>query len=79
MIKGLPQIISAGIQLITGLGKAMLEAIPNALSGAWEGIKSGFSSMWDQITGKSSTSTAKVSADATAMALNVGTQTNSYG
>ncbi len=31
--------------------------------------------MWDQITGKSSTSTAKVSADATAMALNVGTQT----
>ncbi|MGO5981561.1 hypothetical protein ACTQL5_09925, partial [Streptococcus pyogenes] len=71
----LPQIISAGIQLIMGLGKAMLGAIPNALSGVWEGIKSGFSSMWDQITGKSSTSTAKVSADATVMAMNVGMQT----
>ena len=57
--KNIPQILAAGVQLIAGLGQAMLEAIPNALKGVWDGIKNGFSSLWDTITGKSSSSKEK--------------------
>ncbi|MDS1161646.1 tape measure protein [Streptococcus suis] len=71
LITGLPQIVQAGWNLITGLGSAMLEAIPSALNGVWEGIKNGFTSAFDWITGKSSESNAKVSADTTMTASTV--------
>jgi tape measure domain-containing protein len=48
----LPEIWTAGWEIIKALGRGLLEAIPNILTGAWEGIKSGFGSMWDWITGK---------------------------
>lgn len=63
LITGLPTIAQAGWDLITGLGAKMLEAIPAALEGVWNGIKEGFSSAFDWITGKSSESNAKVKAD----------------
>ena len=53
----IPDLLVAGGQLILALGQGMLEAIPNVLTGAWDGIKSGFSSMWDFVTGKGSEGT----------------------
>ena len=67
IIQNIPQILVAGVQLIVGLGKAMIEAIPKALKGVWDGIKNGFSSLWDSITGKSNSSKEKIKADTTEM------------
>ncbi|NQP65410.1 hypothetical protein HO908_07700 [Streptococcus suis] len=75
LIQGLPQIIVAGIQLIIGLGQAMLEAIPQALTGVWEGIKNGFTSAFDWITGKSKESNSQVTADTSMTAATVSAKT----
>lgn len=48
----LPEIWNMGWNMIVELGKGLMEAIPNILSSAWEGIKSGFDSMWNWVTGK---------------------------
>ncbi|MGF2158845.1 phage tail tape measure protein [Enterococcus avium] len=72
IIQMLPQIAMAGLQIITSLASAILEAIPNVLQGAWDGIKNGFSNLWDTITGKSKETSTKVSNDATSTSNTMG-------
>lgn len=75
IVQMLPNIVSAGWQIITSLANAILEAIPNVLQGAWDGIKNGFSNLWDTITGKSTETSTKVSNDAVNTSV---TMANSY-
>ena len=72
IIQMLPQIAMAGLQIITSLASAILEAIPNVLQGAWDGIKNGFSNLWNTITGKSGETSTKVSNDATTTSNSMG-------
>ncbi|MDT2463265.1 phage tail tape measure protein [Enterococcus avium] len=72
IIQMLPQIAMAGLQIITSLASAILEAIPNVLQGAWDGIKNGFSNLWNTITGKSGETSTKVSNDATTTSNTMG-------
>nr|DAF13388.1 MAG TPA: minor tail protein [Caudoviricetes sp.] len=72
IIQMLPQIAMAGLQIITSLASAILEAIPNVLQGAWDGIKNGFSNLWNTITGKSKETSTNVSNDATSTSNSMG-------
>ncbi|MBO1141754.1 phage tail tape measure protein [Enterococcus avium] len=72
IIQMLPQIAMAGLQIITSLASAILEAIPNVLQRAWDGIKNGFSNLWNTITGKSGETSTKVSNDATTTSNSMG-------
>lgn len=72
VVQMLPQIVAAGLQIIVSLASAILQAIPNVLQGAWDGIKNGFSNLWDTITGKSKETSSKVATDSTTTANSMG-------
>lgn len=76
VVQMLPQIAQAGWNIITSLAGAVLDAIPKVLQGAWDGIKNGFSNLWNTITGKSSETSSKVASDASTTAASM---TSSYG
>lgn len=72
IIQMLPDIAMAGLQIIVSLASAILEAIPNVLQGAWDGIKNGFSNLWNTLTGKSGETSTKLTTDATTTANGMG-------
>lgn len=76
LISNLPAIAQAGFELIVGLGSAMLEAIPAALSAVWDGIKTGFSNVWDWVTGKNKEGGAETKATLDDVSNHVNTTTS---
>ena len=67
IVQMLPSIVTSGWEIIKSLASGIIEAIPNVLTGVIDGIKGVFSNLWDFITGKSSASTAEITASVTEM------------
>lgn len=72
IITNLPEIIQAGWDIIKALALGILEAIPAVLTAAWDGVRNGFSNLWDMLTGKSSETSASLEADASAATTAIG-------